>query len=56
MNHSPILDKYYNSRNVKEHIEWTLRNIEHPLQQDHFNCGVFVSNLIKNYILNDIVD
>jgi Ulp1 family protease len=64
MNHSPsILDKcfqswskYYNSRNVKKHIEWTVRKIKHPLQQDHFNCGVFVINLIKNYILNDIVN
>jgi hypothetical protein len=64
MNHSPsILDKcfqswckYYNSRNVKEHIELTVRKIKHPLQQDHFNFGAFVINLIKNYILNDIVD
>ena len=45
----PILDKcfkswctYYNSRKDKDDITWTIRKVDHPLQMDNFNCGVFV--------------
>ena len=41
---------YYNSRNDKHAAQWTISIIDHPIQEDHFNCGVFVINFIKCYL------
>ena len=53
----PILDKCfkswctnYNSRKHKDDITWTIWKIDHPLQMDNFNCGVFVILFIKHYM------
>ena len=29
---------------------WEIHHLEHPIQTDHFNCGVFVINFIKEHI------
>jgi hypothetical protein len=39
---------YYASRGVKS-IDWDNETIEHPLQIDDHNCGIFVINYIINY-------
>ena len=58
---SSILDKsfqswvnYYNSRKQKYVIDWKIRKIDHPLQTDHYNCGLFVIHFIKNYLNHQV--
>ena len=40
---------YYNNRKNKREIKWTLKHVDHPIQTDHFNCGVFVIRFIEKY-------
>ena len=54
---TPRLDKcfkswcnYYHSRKNKHDASWKIRKIDHPLQKDHYNCGVFVIQFIKHYL------
>ena len=43
---------YYHHRQDDKHDEgWQLNYINHPIQTDNYNCGVFVINFIKRFIL-----
>ena len=64
---SPIVDnafkswiKYYNSRSHststsvdQTNLEWEIHHVDHPLQSDSYNCGVFVIHFINKYINNN---
>ena len=43
---------YYKSRSDHQTINWSIQSLTHPIQTDDFNCGIFVINFIKSYILN----
>ena len=34
-------------------IKWKIKKIEHPLQVDHFNCGLFFIHFIKNFLFQN---
>ena len=43
---------YYASRNDRRAINWICESQSHPIQTDNYNCGVFVINFIRSYIIN----
>ena len=45
---------YYNNRKHKREIKWSLKHVDHPIQTDHFNCGVFVIRFIEKYIKHQV--
>ena len=45
---------YYNNRKHKREIKWSLKHVDHPIQTDHFNCGVFVIRFIEKYLKNQV--
>ena len=60
---SPLVDKalqswmkYYTSRTTlntslnQSNAIWEIHQVEHPIQTDHYNCGLFVIHFIKEYI------
>ena len=44
------MDTYYNNRKNKREIKLTFKHVNHPIQTDHFNCGVFVIRFIGKYL------
>ena len=42
---------YYNQRVDHDLNLWKLETLDHPTQNDYFNCGIFVINFIRLYIL-----
>jgi hypothetical protein len=47
---------YYKTRRDQESYVWKKETIDHPMQSDNFNCGVFVMNFIKQFILTSKID
>ena len=60
---SPLVDKalqssvkYYNSLTTfntslnQSNAIWKIHHVEHPIQTDHYNCGIFVIHFVKEYI------
>ena len=47
---------YYKKRKDQENVAWENETIAHPMQSDHFNCGIFVMNFIKQYILTSKIE
>ena len=44
--------KYYESRLDHRTIEWSIKQVDHPIQTDSINCDVFVIRFIELYILH----
>ena len=44
---------YYNSRHSTLDITWEIKKLDHPIQTDHFNCGVYVIHFIKSFLNGD---
>ena len=47
---------YYKTRRDQESYVWKKETIDHPMQSDNFNCGVFVMNFIKQFILTSKIN
>lgn len=48
--------QYYNSREDKLYIDWKIKNYNHPIQIDAYNCAVFVCLFIQQIITNGFID
>ena len=40
---------YWNN-NRSEPNDWTIKRVDHPIQQDGFSCGVFVCLFIEHFV------